>query len=160
MGSREHDNDLIAGGAILVVVAVVVGLIFGFFVLDHETAGESSGGLPVGLWGAAIAFAPRLGIRRGRDRPETAPKLNREPRVRTVATGVLFVIGLLSVAACLIFTLVTVANPYNDITRAWTMIFAAVSAVVSAGAWVGVWLVGRRHRSPTTFDSTRGQESL
>jgi hypothetical protein len=60
---------------------------------------------------------------------------------------VLFVVGLLSVAACLTFTLATVANPYNDITRASTTIFAVVCGVVSVGAWIGVVLVGR-HRGP------------
>jgi hypothetical protein len=62
MGSREHDNDLIAGGAIVAVVSVIIGLVFGFFVLDRETAGEPSGGLPVGLWAAAIAFVLGLGF--------------------------------------------------------------------------------------------------
>ena len=68
----------------------------------------------------------------------------REPRVRTVTGAILFVVGVLSTAACLTFMIVTIANPYNDVTRAWTTIFAVASGAISVAAWIGAVFMARR----------------
>jgi hypothetical protein len=50
--------------------------------------------------------------------------------------SVAFVVGILGLAACLTFAQATLANPYSDVTRAWTTIFTLDSGVVSVGAWI------------------------
>lgn len=66
--------------------------------------------------------------------------------VRSLLLTVVFIVAVLSSGACALLVLLTLANPYDDITRGWTTLLSGVTGVSAAVAWVGFVLLKRPYR--------------